>query len=160
METQKIVNLLNESDHESSKFATKKWYVINDKNNTEFGEGYKDDSSIKFETKVIKSSLSDYSDTYILVKGDIAARSGNADINTAFKNFAPFTRCVTHINDGHIDTAENFDIRMYLYNLIEYSDNYSDRSGSLWQFKRDKSPINGTGTKSTKKQKLLVIMEY
>ena len=67
METQKIVNLLNESDHESSKFVTKKWYVINDKNNTEFGEGYKDDSSIKFETKVIKSSLSDYSDAYILV---------------------------------------------------------------------------------------------
>ena len=49
---------------------------------------------------------------------------------------------------------------MHLYNLIEYSDNYSDRSGSLWQFKRDKSLINGTGTKSTKKQKLLVIMEY
>ena len=67
METQKIVNLLNESDHESSKFATKKWYVINDENITEFGEGSKDDSSIKFETKVIKSSLSDYSDAYILV---------------------------------------------------------------------------------------------
>ena len=67
METQKIVNLLKESDHKSSKFATKKWYVINDENITEFGEGSKDDSSIKFETKVIKSSLSDYSDAYILV---------------------------------------------------------------------------------------------
>ena len=67
METQKIVNLLKESDHKSSKFATKKWYVINDENITEFGEGSKDDSSIRFETKVIKSSLSDYSDAYILV---------------------------------------------------------------------------------------------
>ena len=64
METQKIVNLLNDTDNESSKFATRKWYVINDQNNTEYGVGNKDDSSIKFETKVIKSSL--YSNQVII----------------------------------------------------------------------------------------------
>ena len=55
METPKIVNLLNDSDNDSdneSKFATRKWYIINDQNNTEYGEGNENDSSIKFETKV------------------------------------------------------------------------------------------------------------
>ena len=56
-----------------------------------------------------------------------------------------FTSCVTHVNDEHIDTAENLDIIMSVYNLIEYSDNYSDTSGSLYQFKRDESPTNNAG---------------
>ena len=59
LETQKIVNLLNDTDNESSKFATRKWHVINDQNNTEYGEGNENNSSIKFETKVIKASLCD-----------------------------------------------------------------------------------------------------
>ena len=66
MENQKIVNFLNASDNEFSKFAARKWYVINEQNNTEYGKGNKTDSSIKFETKVIKSSRCDYSDPYIL----------------------------------------------------------------------------------------------
>ena len=74
MGTQKIVNLLNDSADDSSKFVTKKWQVINDQNNTEHGQGNKNDSGIKFETTVIiKSSLCDYADAYILVTGDIAA---------------------------------------------------------------------------------------
>ena len=48
-----------------------------------------------------------------------------------------FTRCVTHINDEHVEAAENLDLIVPMYNLIEYSDNYADSSGSLWQFKRD-----------------------
>ena len=64
-------------------------------------------------------------------------------VNTkvAFKNCAPFTKCVTHINDEHVDDVDNLDIAIPMYNLIEYSDNYSDSSGSLWHFKRDKSPV-------------------
>ena len=62
METQNIVNLLNNYDNKSSKIATTKWYVINDQNRTNYGEGNRNDESIKFETKVIKSSLCDYSD--------------------------------------------------------------------------------------------------
>ena len=147
METQKIVNLLSDSDNESSmelhsKFATRKWYIINDQNNGQYGRGYENDSTIKFETKVIKPNLCDYSDAYILVTGDREVAAVAADANVAFKNCAPFTRCVTHINDEHVETAENLDIIMHMYNLIEYSDKYADSPGSLYQFKRDKSPMN------------------
>ena len=67
---------------------------------------------------------------------------GNANTKAAFKNCAPFTRFVTHINDEHVETAENLDIIMSMYNLIEYSDNYADSSGSLYQFKRDEQNMN------------------
>ena len=141
METQKIVNLLNDSNNVSSKFATRKWYIINDQNNGQYGRENENDSTIKFETKVIKLNLCDDSDAYILVTGDIKYTNIAADTNVAFKNCAPFTRCVTYINDEHVETAENLDIIMPMYNLIEYSDNYSDSSGSLYQFKRDESPM-------------------
>ena len=77
---------------------------------------------MEFE-KVIKSSLCDCSDAYTLVTANITATGGDANTTVAFKIFAPFTKCVTHINDEHIDTAENLDIIMAMYNLIEYSDN-------------------------------------
>ena len=68
--------------------------------------------------------------------GNITAKSGNANTNVAFKNCAPFTRRVTHINDEHIDTAENVDIIMNMYNLFQYSDNYADSSGTLFTLKK------------------------
>ena len=77
METQKIVNLLNDTNSESSKFATRKWYVSNDQNNTEYGGGNENDSKQKLETKVIKSSLCHYSDAHNLVTGDITATGGD-----------------------------------------------------------------------------------
>ena len=94
------------------------------------------------ETQVIKSNLCDYSDAYILVTGDITATGGDANTRVAFKNCAPFTKCITHINDEHVDNADNLDIIMPMYNLIEYSDNYLDTSGSLWQFKRDEQNMS------------------
>ena len=96
-------------------------------------------TTIKFETNVIKSNLCDYSDAYILVTGDITTTNGDANTKVVFKNCTPFTKCVTHIKDKHVDNA---DIVMPMCNLIEYSDNYSDTSESLWQFKRDKSTVN------------------
>ena len=83
---------------------------INDQNNTEYGEGNECDSSIKSETKVIKSNLCDYSDVYILVTGDVKAVDVGANTHVAVKNYAPFTRFVTHINHEHTDTAVNLDI--------------------------------------------------
>ena len=142
MEIQKIINLLGDADNESSKFATRKWYVINDQNNTDYGDGDENGTTIKFETKVIKSNLCDYSDAYILVTGDITTANGDANTKVAFKNCAPFTKCVTHISDEHVDNANNLDILMPMYNLTEYSDNYSNTSGSLWQFKRDEQNMN------------------
>ena len=109
---------------------------------TDYGEKNEDSATIKFETKVIKSNLCDYSDAYILVTGDITATGGDANTKVAFKNCAPFTEWVTHINDGHVDNANNLDILMPMYNLVEYSDNYSNTSGSLWQFKRDEQNMN------------------
>ena len=145
METQKIVNLLNDSNNESSKFATWQWYIINDQNNGQYGRGNENDSTIIFETKVIKPKLCDYLDAYILVTGDIKVANIAADTNVAFQNCAPFTICVTHINDEHVETAENLDIIMPMYNLIECSDNYRHSSGRLYQFKRDESPMNNDG---------------
>ena len=127
---QKIANLLGDADNESSKFAATKWYVINDQNNT-------GSTNVKFETKVFKSNLCDFSGAYILGTGNITTTRGDANDRDEFKNCAPFTKCITHINDEHVDNIDNFDIIMAMYNLIEYSDNYSDTSGSLWQFKRD-----------------------
>ena len=142
MEAQKIANSLGNADDESLKFATRKWYVINDQNNTDYGDGDENGTTIKFETKVIKSNLCDYSDAYILVTGDITATGGDANTKAAFKNCAPFTKCVTHINDEHVDNADNLDIVMPMYSLIEYSDNYSDTSGSLCHFKRNEQDMN------------------
>ena len=77
--------------------------------------------------------------------GNIKVTAVAADTNVAFKNCAPFTRCVTHVNDEQVEKAENLDIIIPMYNLIEYSDNYSDSSESLYQFKRDESPMNNAG---------------
>ena len=137
METQKIANLLGDADNESSKFAARKCYVINDQNNTDLGEGNEDSTTGKFETKVIKSGLWDYSDTYILLTGNITETGSDANTRVAFKNCATFAKCITHKNDEHFDNADNVDIIMPMYNLIEYSDNYSDTSKSLWQFGGD-----------------------
>ena len=129
METQKIENLLDNADNESSKFATRKWYVINNQNITDYGDGDENSTTIKFETKFIKSNLCDYSDAYILVTGDITIRNGSENRKIAFKSCAPFTKCV---NDEHVDNADYLDIVRSMYNLIEYSDNYSHTSRSLW----------------------------
>ena len=77
--------------------------------------------------------------------GDVNVADVAPNTNVAFKNCAPFTRCVTHINDEHVETAENLDIIIPMYNLIEYSDYYADSSRSLYQFKRDESPMNDAG---------------
>ena len=133
---QKIINLLNDSSNEESKFATKKCYVIDSQ--TTKGK-YKQGDTIKLET--IKSSLCDYSDAFILVTGNITVAANN-NTDVAFKNCAWFSTCTTKINDVFVDEANHIYIAMPMYNLIEYSDNYSDTSGSLWQFKRDEVPAN------------------
>ena len=72
METQKIANSLGDADNETSKFASGKWYVINGQNSKDYGEGKENSETVKFETKVIKSSLCDYSNAYVLVTGNVA----------------------------------------------------------------------------------------
>ena len=144
MENQKIINLLDKTDTNSKNFATKKWYIINDENNTNYGvnedTGADNPDTIKYDTRVLKPNLCDYAEAYILVDGTIrAAKTLNAT-RLALKNCAPFTKCNLEINDEHVDTAENLDIVMPIYNLIEYSDNYQDSSATLYQYKRDEAP--------------------
>ena len=178
MESQKIINLLDSSDNNSQKFATKRWYIINDQNtgNNAYGNG-EDGTTIKFETRVIKFNLCDYSDAYILVIGNIQNKPANSVV--AFKNCAPFRTCDVTINDEHVEKAEDLDIVMPMYNLLEYSDNYQDSTGSLYQFKRDESPddnanvandttklmyksklISGTDDNNINNVKLVVPLKY
>ena len=144
MENQKIINLLDKIDTDSKHFATKKWYIINDENNTNYGvnkdTGADAPDTIKYDTRVLKPNLCDYAEAYILVDSTIRVANALNTTRLALKNCAPFTKCNLEINDEHVDTAENLDIVMPMYNLIEYSDNYQDSSATLYQYKRDEPP--------------------
>ena len=109
---------------------------------------------------MLRSNLCDYADSYILVKGTItitgegtdaaAERADERDKGVTFKNCAPFTKCISRINNTDIDNAHDIDIVIPMYNVIEYSDNYSKTSGSLWLYYKDDSNDNLTDSKSFK----------
>ena len=138
MEYQKRANLIDDTSNQPSKFRTRNWAEIND----ESRGAYNVNSQIKFKTTMLKSSLCDYSDAYILFKETITIIGRGADAEprqaderdkgVSFKNCAPFINCISEINNMQIDTAKDIDIIMPMYNLIEYSDNYAKTSGSLW----------------------------
>ena len=142
MEYQKIANLLESTSDNLSKFRTRNWVEINDESRGNYAN-----SDIRFKTTMLRSNLCDYADSYILVKGtititgagnDAAARQADErDKGVTFKNCAPFTKCISRINNTDVDTARDIDIVMPMYNLIEYSDSYSKTSGSLWQYYKD-----------------------
>ena len=135
---------IKQDDIDSKHFATKKWNIINDENNTYYGLnkdiGENNPDTIKYDTRVLKPNLRDYAEGYVLVDGTIRAANAVNATRLALKNCAPFTKCILEINDEHVDTAENLDIVMLMYDLIEYSDNYQDLSGTLYQYKRDEPP--------------------
>ena len=137
METQKIMNLLNDSSNGESKFTTKKWYVIESQTAK---DKYSKNNSIKFETESIKSSPCDYSDEFILVTVDVTVNAGN-NVNVAFKNCAPFYAYKTELNDVFIDEANHIYIAMPMYKLTEYSDNYSETPGNYDSLKEMKFQI-------------------
>ena len=116
-------------------------YENNDENNTNYGVSKDTDENnpdtIKYNARVLKPNLCDYTEAYILVDGTIRAAAADVNTRLALKNCAPFTKCNLEINDEHVDNAENLDIVMPMYNLIEYSDNYQDSSATLYQYKRD-----------------------
>ena len=142
MESKKIINLLNSNNNDSQKFATERWYIIQDLNQGEYGNGVdgSEGTTIKYDTKVIKANLCDYSDAYILVTGNIQNKPDSTTV--AFENCAPFRTCNININNEYVEAAKYLDIVMPMYNLLEYSDNYEDTTGSLYQFKRDEPPNN------------------
>ena len=95
--------MLNSSENEYSKFATKKWYVID----SESKGVYSHENEIKFLTSSLESSLCDYSDAYVLVTGNIAVVGANNNTKVAFKNCTPLRKCRTQINETFIDEAEH-----------------------------------------------------
>ena len=156
MEYQKIANLIDDASNQPSKFITKNWVEVND----ESKGAYNVNSQIEFKTTMLKSSLCDYSDVYILVKGkitiagerdDAAARQADErDKGVAFKHCPPFTNCISEINNIKVDNAKDIDLVMPMYNLIEYSNNYVKTSGSLWQYYRDEPNDNLADSESFK----------
>ena len=133
MEYQKIINLLDNTPNQPTKFRAKSWVEVN----YDSCGIYNTNSQIKFKTSMLRSSLCDYSDAYILVKGtiSIAAQAredpNNANKKVVFKNCAPFTDCISEVNDIQIDNVKRIDVIMSMYNLIEYNDNYLKTSGSV-----------------------------
>ena len=149
MEYQEIINVLDNTSNQPSKFRTQNWVEIND----ESRQTYSVNSQIRFKTTMLKSSLCYYSDAHILVKGNITANNtaaadanpDNTNKKIIFQNCAPFTNCLSEINNTQIDNAKDIDTVMPTYNLIEYSDNYSKTSESLRQYWKDIPAVDDNG---------------
>ena len=138
--------IIDDTTNQPSKFRTRNWVEINDQSRGT----YNVNSQIKFKTSMLRSSLCNYSDGYILVRGTItvvalAAGGGNNNIQVVFKNCAPFTNCIRELNNTQTDNAKDIDVVIPMYNLIEYSNNCSKTSGRLWQYYRDESALNNAG---------------
>ena len=146
MEYQKIASLLDSASNQPSKFRTRNWVEIND----DIRGAYSPNKQIRFKTAMLRSSLCDYGDAYILVKGNITvnntaadgADANNTNKKVIFKNCAPFTDCISKINNTQVDNAKDIDTVVPMYNLIEHSDNYSKTSGSLWKYCEDIPAVN------------------
>ena len=146
MEHDKINNLLLSEDNESkqlSKFVTREYVGVSSLSNT-----YNENKSIRFKIPMLRSNLCDYSDAYILVKGTITVTAPGVNNNAdnirdkrnrplILKNNAPFASCITRINGELIEDADDLDIVIPIYNLLEYSKNYRKTIGSLHNCYRD-----------------------
>ena len=141
--------MFNDASNKPSAFRTRNWIEIND----DIRGAYSPNKPIRFKAARLRPSLCNYSDAYILIKGNISVNNtadAGADANNTnkkliFKNCAPFTNCISKINNTQIDNAEYIDIVMPMYNLIEYSDNYSKTSGSLWQYCKEIPAVDDDG---------------
>ena len=136
MKYDKINNLLDSESANLSKFVTRNYVKVNSLSNT-----YNENKSIRFKTPMLRSDLCDYADAYILVNGTITV-AGNRPRDrqnklVILKNNAPFVSCITRINNKLIEDADDFDIVMPMYNLLEYSKNYRKTIGSLYNYYRD-----------------------
>ena len=151
MKYQKITNLLGTTIDEIPRFTTKKWVEVLDQSGIA-DDIYKPNNQIRFKTSMLRSNLCDYSDAYIVVKGGIVFTKANGrrviDIKNsflAFKNNTPFTNCISKINNVLIDNAEDLDLVMPMYNLLEYSKNYRKTTGrfsSYYRHEPNNPPLN------------------
>ena len=138
MEYQKITNLLGNTPDKVPTFITKKWLEVSDQS----GGAYSTNKQIIFKTSMLRSDLCDYSHAYIVVKGIVTVTADERDRDKVnrqviLKNNAPFISCILKINGALVEIAEDLDIVMPMYNLLEYSKNYLKTSASLWNYYRD-----------------------
>ena len=137
MEFNKINNLLDSEHDEVPRYITKKWIEVQ----SQSGNTYNTSKPIRSKTSMLRSYLCDYSDAYVRVKGKITVtnpnNNDNFDRRLTLKNNAPFISCISKINGELVENAEDLDIVMPMYNLLEYSKNYEKNSGSLFNYYRD-----------------------
>ena len=142
MEYDKINNsLLSEESENLSKCVTREYVKVNSLSNT-----YDENKSIRFKTPILRSDLCDYADAYILIKDTITVNGVVNGVENEIirrnrkmilKNNVPFVSCITRINNEFIEDADDLDIVMSMYNLLEYSKNYRKTIGSLYNYYRD-----------------------
>ena len=140
MEYDKINNLLDSESENLSKFVTRESVRVNSLSNT-----YNENKSVRFKTPMLRSDLCDYADAYIIVNGTITVTAAAGANNTRnkknrkliLKNNAPFVSCITRINGELIEDADDLDIVMPMYNLLEYSKNHTRTIGWLYNYYRD-----------------------
>ena len=138
MEFQKLVNLLDTTSDNKDlpRFVTKKWIEVYDQSEKDYNVNKK----LRIKTPMLRSNLCDFSEAYIVVKGTITVTEpDNAKRNksVAFKNNEPFINCISKINGVQVDNAEDLDVVMPMYNLLQYSKNYRKTTGSLYNYYRD-----------------------
>ena len=141
--------MLGSASNKPSRFRTRNWIEIND----DIRGAYSPNKQIMFKKAMLRSSLCDCSNAYILVKENIsvnntaaaAADPDNRNKKVTFKNCAPFTNCIIKTNNTQIDNAEYIDIVMPMYNLIEYRDNYWQTSESWWQYCKEIPAVDDDG---------------
>ena len=140
MEYDKINNLLGSESENLSKFVTREYVRVNSLSKT-----YNENKSIRCKTLMLRSDLCNYADAYILVNGTITV-TANAGANNIrdkknrpliLKNNVSFVSCITKINNEFIEDADDLDIVMPMYNLLQYSKNYRKTIGSLCNYYRD-----------------------
>ena len=145
MEFNKINNLLGPAHDKVPRFITKKWIEVQSQSRST----YNTSKPIRFKTSMLRSDLCDCSDAYVWVKGKIIVtdpnNNANFDRRLTLKNNAPFTSCISKINDKLVENAEDLDIAMPMYNLLEYSKNYGKTSGSLFNYYRDEPKEHAIG---------------
>ena len=147
MEYQKITNLLHTAIHEILRFTTTKWVEVHNQSGRAH-DRYKPNKQIRFKTSMLRSDLCDYSDVYIVVKGTITVTDSDNDAydkKLTLKNNTTFSSWILKINNTLIDNAEDLDIVMPMYNLLEYSKNYGKTTGSFWNYYRDEPNKESTG---------------
>ena len=137
MKFNKIDNLLGSAHAKVPKFITKKWIEVQ----SQSGNTYNTSKPIRFKTSMLRFNLCDYSDAYVWVIGTITVTNPNDNVNfnkeLTLKNNAPFISCISKINGELLENAEDLDIVMPIYNLLEYSKNHEKTSGSLFNYCRD-----------------------